>query len=158
VTQVFNNSKVRGRGTKPPIDKQGRITVRLQGIDAPELHYRPSPPTDEELTDNDRDRIKENNGDFRQYFGETATVALGRLVNGGAAQLPWTVVTRVEHPNDVFDVYGRFVGNVRVTLHGAEVDINTWLAHEGYVFPTFYTSMTPEEIQELITAAATGRK
>src|SRR5687767_13501090 len=41
VTHAFDNATVKGRTSKAPIDKQGRVTVRLQGIDAPELHYRP---------------------------------------------------------------------------------------------------------------------
>ncbi len=39
-TQAYFGTVVRGASSDPVIDKQGRITVRLQGIDAPELHYR----------------------------------------------------------------------------------------------------------------------
>ena len=42
VTHVFDNATVKGRTTKPPI-KNGQLTIRLQGIDATELHYQPSP-------------------------------------------------------------------------------------------------------------------
>ena len=38
-TNVFDGATVRGRVNKPAIDNQGRITIRLQGLDAPELHY-----------------------------------------------------------------------------------------------------------------------
>ncbi|WP_440642561.1 hypothetical protein ACSHT2_16995 [Bradyrhizobium sp. PUT101] len=41
-TDVFEGAKVKGRTSTPPI-KNGKLTVRLQGIDAPELHYMPSP-------------------------------------------------------------------------------------------------------------------
>src|SRR6266516_1786266 len=41
-THVFDHALVKGRTTKPPI-KNGQVTVRLQGIDATELHYQPSP-------------------------------------------------------------------------------------------------------------------
>src|SRR5207302_11024008 len=43
-THAFEGALVHGRqGAKAPIDNQGRVRVRLQGIDAPELHYQPSP-------------------------------------------------------------------------------------------------------------------
>src|SRR5687767_3434221 len=41
VTHVFDGAKVRGKTTKQVLDAKGRVTVRLQGIDAPELHYMP---------------------------------------------------------------------------------------------------------------------
>lgn len=41
-TRVFEDASVRGAAAGPVIEK-GRITVRLQGIDAPELHYRAAP-------------------------------------------------------------------------------------------------------------------
>jgi endonuclease YncB( thermonuclease family) len=41
VTHAFEDATVKGRTSKAPIDNQGRVTVRLQGIGAPELHYRP---------------------------------------------------------------------------------------------------------------------
>ena len=41
-THVFDNAVVKGRTSKPPI-KNGQVTIRLQGIDATELHYQPSP-------------------------------------------------------------------------------------------------------------------
>lgn len=40
-TRVFDNAVVKGRTSKPAI-KNGHITIRLQGIDATELHYQPS--------------------------------------------------------------------------------------------------------------------
>jgi endonuclease YncB( thermonuclease family) len=41
VTHVFDDAQVRGSGTTPAV-KKGAVTVRWQGIDAPELHYEPS--------------------------------------------------------------------------------------------------------------------
>ncbi|WP_035358497.1 hypothetical protein [Edaphobacter aggregans] len=41
VTHAFENAKVKGTATYDAI-KNGKVTVRLQGIDAPELHYRPA--------------------------------------------------------------------------------------------------------------------
>jgi len=43
-THAFEGALVHGRqGAKAPIDGKGRVRVRLQGIDALELHYQPSP-------------------------------------------------------------------------------------------------------------------
>jgi len=39
---VFEGAHVRGRGSKDVIDKNKAITVRFQGIDAPELDLTPS--------------------------------------------------------------------------------------------------------------------
>ena len=41
VTHVFDDAIVIGETRKPAIDSQHRVTIRLQGIDAPELHYTP---------------------------------------------------------------------------------------------------------------------
>src|SRR5262249_7412407 len=45
VTHAFNDAVVKGRVSKPAIAKNGTVTIRLQGVDAPELHYRPQAPT-----------------------------------------------------------------------------------------------------------------
>src|SRR5262245_55471149 len=42
LTHVCDNSTVKGPTTMTPI-KKGQPTIRLQGIDATELHYQPSP-------------------------------------------------------------------------------------------------------------------
>src|SRR5512133_2115902 len=45
-TRAFEGATVRGKTRQPAIRQkrtgQSFITVRLQGVDAPELHYRPS--------------------------------------------------------------------------------------------------------------------
>lgn len=56
-------------------------------------------------------------------------------------------------PDEVFDTYGRFVGDVLVKLGRDWIDVNTWLAEQGWAFPTFYNSMTPDEIETLTAAA-----
>jgi endonuclease YncB( thermonuclease family) len=42
-TTVFKNASVIGASKKLVIDKNNKVTVRLQGIDAPELHYKAAP-------------------------------------------------------------------------------------------------------------------
>src|SRR5438552_5627627 len=41
ITHAFDDAVVVGKVRKPAIDQRGRVTVRLQGVDAPELHYQP---------------------------------------------------------------------------------------------------------------------
>jgi hypothetical protein len=44
ITHAFDKARVRGRVTKDIIDKKSQITIRLQGVDAPEFHYMPQAP------------------------------------------------------------------------------------------------------------------
>lgn len=158
-TTVFKNAKVVGSVAKAPIDKLGRITIRLQGIDAPELHYRPSLAKKPQPTSEQHDAFKAANRDFRQPFGETSTIALGAyLATYGKQILPCTVETRVDLPTDVFDTYGRFIGDIFVKSGTKRIDVNTWLVEQGYAYPTFYTSMANDEIATLLAATAKARK
>src|SRR6516165_7699047 len=62
VTTVFTGATVSGRdGRKPVIDKHNRIDIRFQGIDAPELHFR---PTFSHLSPAQKDAVKEVNRNF----------------------------------------------------------------------------------------------
>lgn len=156
-THVFDAARVKGRGgTKSAVDAHGKVTVRLQGIDAPELHFRPPPlQRSDDVSATIRARYNELNDDFRQHFGETATVALGTfLKRAGVGELPCQVVTIVGKPNDVFDTFGRFVGDIQITVDGAEVVINQWLAASGWAYPAFYNSMSADEINTIRGAAA----
>ena len=157
ITKVFYGAKVRGATTKPPIDAKGRITIRLQGIDAPELHYRPA-PLGKSATPAQRASLKPFNKEYRQHLGESATVALSKLLKtAGAGTLSCTVQTYVDSPNDVFDTYGRLIGDVIVRIGASDTNLNVWLARQGWAFPTFYTSMSNAEIQTVLTATASGR-
>src|SRR5262249_35371158 len=152
-TNVFVGAFMRGSDTVDPktgkkrkpkfvINSKSQITVRLQGIDAPELHFKPP-----------HGRIN-----LRQHFGESATIALaGFLKTFGAGPLPCRVVTRVNKPNDVFDKYGRFVDDVWLNKAGHEININHWLVQQGWAFPSFYDSMMEGEIRELLVGAEEAR-
>ena len=94
-TTIFDGATVEGRGFSVPVtDRSGEVTVRYQGIDAPELHFQPR-------------ASRRSNGrrqDYRQYTGESATVALYRQLNsiaGPRDAVECEVRTRVDHPNDV---------------------------------------------------------
>ena len=160
VTQVFEDAKVIGASAKQAIDKKGRISVRLQGIDAPELHYSPTPISrKKKVTEEQRNRFKELNEDYRQYLGETATVELHNFLSqSGNDSIPCLVTSVVSEPNEVFDTYARFVGDLVVQIDGNEVNVNRWLLQEGWAFPTFYSSMASEEIQGFINASKQGRE
>ena len=124
---------------KKPLVNNGRITIRLQGIDAPELHYSAA---------------LKGTVNFRQYQGETSAVQLAqRLHRSGKPTVPCRVVTAVDLPNDAVDAYGRFVGDILLEEGGTEVNINDWMLENGWAFPAFYDSMTPAEITRMTAAA-----
>ena len=160
VTHVFDNATVKGRTTKPPI-KNGQVTIRLQGIDATELHFQPSPLSKTEKNSLSKAKIDAYHAvvhAYRQLLGATSTKALHDfLTSTGKATLDCRVFTQVDHPNEVFDTYGRLVGDIEVTAHGQTVNLNHWLVEKGWAFPTFYTSMTNDEINAILDLAKTAR-
>ncbi len=164
VSHVFDNAEVKGRQRKKVVHA-GKVTVRLQGIDAPELHYKiygkldAAIPKGTTATPAQHDKLKALNVELRQPLAQTATEALGTfLKTAEIGNLPCEVTTQVDVPNDVFDTYGRFVGDILVSIDGQTVDLNRWLLQNGWVFPTFYSSMTDTEINTLIQDAAVGKK
>ena len=152
VTHVFDNATVRGIGSRPAIEN-GQIRVRLQGVGAPELHYRPQAEVKKaEQTDQQHKLYLKWNFDYRQPLAETATVALaGRL--GATGVRNCRVETAIDKPEEAFDSYGRVVGDVIVTVDGHDVNINTWLMESGWTFPSYYNSMSADEIAGLTSAA-----
>ena len=159
-THVFDNAVVKGRTRKPPI-KNGQVTIRLQGIDATELHYQPSPLSPAEkkgLSAAKSDAYHLVTHSYRQFLGATATKALHDFLSGtGHPSLACHVFTQVDKPDEVFDTYGRLVGDIEVTIGGKTVNINQWLVEQGWAFPTFYSSMTNDEINTLLGLAKTAR-
>jgi endonuclease YncB( thermonuclease family) len=136
------------------------VTIRLQGIDAPELHYRPTAPTlnNKKPSKTQRTNFSASNGNFRQFFGETATVELHKfLAKAGASPIKCVVRTAVDEPGDVFDTFGRLIGDVFVTSAGKEQNVNHWLCNNGWAFPTFYSSMSEQEINDLINLSEKAR-
>ena len=157
-TNAFANATVIGQGRRSAIDNKGRITIRFQGIDAPELHYRPSSHlTDKKgRTKRQKERFLEVNEEYRQHLAETATVRLRQYLQPAADnqnRISCVVETRVDCPNEVFDIYGRFVGDIIVKIGNQQHNVNTWLVQQGLVYPAFYNSMSPDEIETLTVAA-----
>lgn len=136
VTRVFEDAYWDDKGTKKPIlgKNSEKLRVRLQGIDAPELHYLP--------------RVK-GARNFRQRLAESAVFALREKLYqlaDGENELRADAITFVESPNDAFDMFGRYVGNVTVYADGFALDINHWLLENGWAVPGLYNSMTDREI------------
>jgi len=161
-THAFEGAMVHGKqGPKPPVDAKGRIRVRLQGIDAPELHYEPA-PLGKSLKATLAKRVIAAYGalahKYRQHWGESAAFALlNFLLNSAKTVIPCTVTTAVAEPTDVFDTYGRLVGDVWVMVSGKQTDVNLWLVREGWVYPSFYDSMKPVEIDAVLSAWQSGK-
>lgn len=152
-THAFDQATVRGKTTKPAIEN-GQIVVRLQGVDAPELHYRPSAAIPKaEQTKKQREKYLELNEDYRQRLAETATVELTQLLQqAGPSPIPCVVTSAVDEPHEVFDTYGRMVADIIVQIGGHDVNVNTWLLTQGWAFPSFYNSMSGDEIHRLTYA------
>ncbi|HWQ31931.1 MAG TPA: thermonuclease family protein [Blastocatellia bacterium] len=159
VTHAFDQALVKGVGGKKydPISSDGRIKIRLQGIDAPELHYHLSTKP-KNMTPEQEAKFKALNAkEYRQFFGESAAVAAGELLaQTGQSVIPCTVTTEVDLPNEVCDAYGRFVGDVVVKVKSKNVNLNRWTIEQGWAFPTFYSSMSVELIKTLLVAAQKG--
>lgn len=150
--EVFGEGYVRGN---PVIDSQNRITVRLQGVDAPELHYHAKRGIPEkDMTDDQRKNWK--NKEFRQWGSAVATWKLATFLNAYEEALGLGIVkaiafSKVDSPSDVFDIYGRFVGDIIIPKAPRKnSNINQWLAREGWTFPSFYNSMSNDEIMSLM--------
>jgi endonuclease YncB( thermonuclease family) len=161
-TNVYFGASSRGTSKKEVIDAKNRITVRLQGIDAPELHYKAGAlRKSDKVTDAKRKKFNEvNRLQRRQYWAETSTVALCKKLSAFAPKnkpVACEVISLIDKPFEVIDTYGRFVANIHVGK-GYSTDINLWLCQEGWAYPTFYSSMTTEEIQAYLDVLARAKK
>jgi len=113
-----------------------RIKIRLQGIDAPELHYH----------------VDQKKPEVRQNWGERATLELANFLKArasGKTTIDCFVETLVKLPDDVFDIYGRFVGDIMIADGSKIVNVNHWLVEHGWAFPTHYNSAQPGEIDAI---------
>lgn len=143
-TNAFENAEIIGKHGAATVIKTSKksaarkITIRLQGLDAPELHYQP--------------QVKGSAGKgvvhpFRQAMGETCANALHDFVAAlGETEIPCEAVTIVNKPNEVCDIFGRVVANIVLIRGGSRIDVNHWLLREGWALPGFYNSMSNAEI------------
>ncbi len=145
---------VTGKSKIESVIKNGTITIRLQRIDAPELHYRPDAKgSDGKLKGTGL--IK----DYRQHQAETAVVKLAKFLKSfNNNPLPCKFVSELkvsEGPGAAIDKYGRFVGDI-ILPDGT--NLNLWLLEQGLAVVALYDSMLPQEIDESIASWQAGRK
>jgi endonuclease YncB( thermonuclease family) len=157
-TDIFKDAVVYGKAGAPKAAiVKNAVTIRLQGIDAPELHFRPPAllsAAKQSKTQHETYLVW--NLEYRQRFGAQAAFRLGEWLRKGRPGVVDCVVrTAVDRPADVFDCYGRLIGDI--CIDGGKVNVNHWLAKQGWAFPTFYSSMTSQEIQTLTSLAAEAR-
>jgi endonuclease YncB( thermonuclease family) len=151
-THALTGAVVRGRIATPILRAKGTVVIRLQGVDAPELHHQVTLPRD-------RSRGHSFVGPFRQPGGVSAVRELARGLRAlGGPRLDCVVLTRVDKPADAFDAYGRCVGDVFVGASSHALHVNDWLLEHGWALPTFYTSMRPDEIRRAIAVARVARR
>lgn len=157
-TKVYFGAFARGASNKQVIDSKNRITVRLQGIDAPELHYKAAPlRASSRVSKAMREKFNlENRAMRRQYWAESATIALAKKLMEYEHPVDCHVISLIDRPYEVIDTYGRFVGNICVGA-GFKTDINLWLSEQGWAYPTFYSSMEPEEIDAYLGSIGTAK-
>lgn len=160
-TAVFDGAEVVIPNQKnSPVVKEGLVRVRLQGIDAPELHMGVRDLRSDESLDEDRRKqfAAYHWKGFRQNWSQSSAHALRvYLKSFGKDELPCQVISVVDKPNEVFDVYGRMIGDILVPVAGQMQSINQWLVREGWAYPSFYNSMSEGEIDAILVAWAQGK-
>jgi endonuclease YncB( thermonuclease family) len=139
-TKVFWNASCSGKKVvkglpNPDENKNLHISIRLQGIDTPELHFCGNTKTE-----------------YRQNFAESNVYLLAKFLREmfDNNMIECSCITNVSSPNETIDSHGRFVCNVIFKdRNGVEIDINRWLVKSGLAFPMFYNSMTLIEINNI---------
>jgi len=131
------------------------VTIRMQGIDAPELHYK--------IYDG-RQIIKlqdrKANIEYYQPLSASAATVIRRLIEavGTDDELPCQFRTRIDKPDQAIDKYGRFVGDIFIKVGGVDVNVNNAMLEQGLALPAFYETMRREEVTEKIAASTLGGK
>jgi len=134
-----------------------QVTIRMQGIDTPELHYK---IYDARTIVQIPKANRKVNIEYYQRLSGSAALKLRALiaaVSTGDA-VPCQFRTRVDTAAEAIDKYGRFVGDIWVTLGGTEINLNDAMLEQGLAVPAFYESMLPHEISAKLAATETGRK
>ncbi|MFY9317816.1 MAG: thermonuclease family protein [Burkholderiales bacterium] len=156
ITRIYETAQYDDRGKLKSLlrgKSRDTVVVRLQGIDAPELHYQPTPVKGKTLAGTGY--VKE----YRQRQAETATVALRNFLRRrGSGPVKCQFVTALDDsrgPADAVDRYGRFVGNI---VLADKTDLNLWLLEKGLATVGLYNSMTEGEIRTCVRANDKGKK
>jgi endonuclease YncB( thermonuclease family) len=135
-------------------DGSRRLTVRLQRIDAPELHVTPGAITGKSLA---------GLGWYQKYRQRQAETAVAKMrthllrMARDNARLECRFVTQLDEakgPGDAIDKYGRFVGDLLVGPR--RENLNLWLLQEGWAMVALYESMQAAETDETLAAWRAG--
>jgi endonuclease YncB( thermonuclease family) len=158
-TTKFDGAFVKSYGSKKLVIKNNKLTVRLQGIDAPELHYQPQSMKGIKYKGADLGSLAGSGlvKQYRQHQAERATSVLGQYLGSlGSSPLSCRFVTQVDDeqgPAHAIDKYGRFVGNILVN----GTDVNLEILRQGLSVVALYNSMRNDEMQECVNAWNIGR-
>jgi endonuclease YncB( thermonuclease family) len=144
------------------INSKGQITVRLQRVDAPELHIKPGPIKGKSLKGKTLDG-KPLFTDYRQRQAETGTNALRKFLKTMADKngiVPCVFDTNLDAskgPGEAVDKYGRFVGDILVGKGKKQVNLNLWLLEQGWAIVALYDSMLADEIAASLKSWRKGK-
>lgn len=119
------------------------IKIRLQGIDAPEPHCH----------------VDQKKPEVRRNWGKRATFDLRKKLDplASGTKVDCHVETLVKSPADVFDAYGRFMGDIIIADGNRIVNINHWLVENGWAFPAHYNSAKVGEITAINALWTSGK-
>jgi len=159
-TKIYNTAFAKVNGQKKPlINADNQVVVRLQGLDAPELHARPRPmkgPDGKPWSLAGLGLVK----DYRQAQGEAATLILSGHLNkqantNGVVNCRFVTYLRPgEGPASAIDMFGRFVGNIELK----KSVLNLWLLKNGVALPAIYSGMDLDnETAPVLDAWASGK-
>lgn len=158
-TTVFDGAHVRSSGASKPVIKDGKLTVRPQGLDAPALHIQPQSMKGATYKGHDLWSLRGSGTvmPYRQHQAETATVLLSAYLGTlGPSPLHCQFFTHVqddEGPGNAVDKYERFVGNPMID----RIDLNFEIPRRGLAVVSLYNSMRRSEIQACLDAWKIGR-
>lgn len=138
------------------------LSIRLQGIDAPETHYAPNfreGMFDGHYAEWIAKHISRQKS-YRQPYGKFCTdlfanglrtqLGIGSF-NSAAPEVLADAKVRIlaDGINGAVDVYGRVIGYVTLIGSGQEIVLNDHALAQGFAFCSFYGSMTIEEMKRL---------
>ena len=158
--RILDGAYVNVYGKKVKVIKSNKVRVRLQGIDATELHLQPKYAIKKSELTGEQKRLWKNK-DYRQYWSVRSTIELVKflkqhLEEDEHSEIRVYAYSRVDKPNDLFDKYGRLVGDIIVKK--GKKNVNQWLVENGWALPTFYETMTAEEIISFDNKARSANK
>jgi len=148
----FTYWTVEGRARRRVVGADGRLRVRLLGVDAPELHYRP--PVGRATAAALR-RHGLGVPTFRQAGAVRVSTHLRRHLANFGPTIPVSLVHRGVAPTSAIDTYGRLVAWVELP---DGTTVNAWLLARGFGVPSLYDGLTRRDRHELAEAAAMGRR